>query len=203
MNAVHDTIKSAISLQRLTLLAVHQEQHPASKKLSDKVLAWLSVWSKVQMICIWSSWCLPPHNLLLHYNPEQFLPFQCSLPRLSCQVWIFSISVRFHSVFNLKYQVSFFTARAMLPLQGFYQLQQFRLSVCLSVCPSHAGIVSKRRHVARCSLHRWIAKCVQFCRNQKIFHRDKPFSLKFWLKVTYPLLQDASFDTFCLVAPQP
>jgi len=35
-----------------------------------------------------------------------------------------------------------------------------RLSVCLSVRPSHAGIVSKRRHVARCSLHRWIAKCV-------------------------------------------
>jgi len=27
------------------------------QKLSDKVLAWLSVWSKVQMICIWSSWC--------------------------------------------------------------------------------------------------------------------------------------------------
>jgi len=35
-----------------------------------------------------------------------------------------------------------------------------RLSVCLSVRPSHASIVSKRRHVARCSLHRWIAKCV-------------------------------------------
>ena len=33
-------------------------------------------------------------------------------------------------------------------------------SVRLSVCPSHAGIVSKRRHVARCSLHLWIAKCV-------------------------------------------
>ena len=33
-------------------------------------------------------------------------------------------------------------------------------SVRLSVCPSHAGIVSKRRHVARCSLHCWIAKCV-------------------------------------------
>jgi len=31
-------------------------------------------------------------------------------------------------------------------------------SVCLSVC--HAGIVSKRRHVARCSLHCQIAKCV-------------------------------------------
>ena len=33
-------------------------------------------------------------------------------------------------------------------------------SVHPSVCPSHAGIVSKRRHVARCSLHCWIAKCV-------------------------------------------
>jgi len=32
--------------------------------------------------------------------------------------------------------------------------------VCLSVRPSHAGIVSKRRHVAQCSLHRRIAKCV-------------------------------------------
>ena len=31
---------------------------------------------------------------------------------------------------------------------------------CPSVCPSHAGIVSKRRHVARCSLRCWIAKCV-------------------------------------------
>ena len=35
-----------------------------------------------------------------------------------------------------------------------------RLSVCLSVRLSDAGIVSKRRHVARCSFHRWIAKCV-------------------------------------------
>jgi len=26
-----------------------------SKKLSDEVLAWLSVWSDVQRICIWSS----------------------------------------------------------------------------------------------------------------------------------------------------
>ena len=27
------------------------------KYLSYEVLAWLSVWSKVQMTCIWSSWC--------------------------------------------------------------------------------------------------------------------------------------------------
>jgi len=27
------------------------------KKLSDEILAWLSDWSEVQMICIWSGWC--------------------------------------------------------------------------------------------------------------------------------------------------
>jgi len=32
----------------LTLLVGRQEGHPACKKLSDGVLAWLSVWSKVQ-----------------------------------------------------------------------------------------------------------------------------------------------------------
>jgi len=39
----------------LTLLVGRQEEHPACKKLTDKVLAWSSVWSEVQMICTWSS----------------------------------------------------------------------------------------------------------------------------------------------------
>jgi len=34
------------------------------------------------------------------------------------------------------------------------------ISYSNSVRPSHAGIVSKRRHVAQCSLRCWIAKCV-------------------------------------------
>jgi len=38
----------------LTLLVGRQEGHPACKKLSSGVLAWLSVWSEVQT-CIWSS----------------------------------------------------------------------------------------------------------------------------------------------------
>jgi len=50
-----------------------------------------------------------------------------------------------------------------------------RPSVHLSVCLSHADIVSKRRHMAQCSLYCQIAKCVYFCRNQKIFPRDDPF----------------------------
>jgi len=40
----------------LTLLVGRQEEHPA-RKLSDEVLVWLSVWSGVQLICVWSSWC--------------------------------------------------------------------------------------------------------------------------------------------------
>jgi len=42
----------------LTLLVGRQEDRPACKKLSGEVLAWLSVWSDVQMICIWST-CHP------------------------------------------------------------------------------------------------------------------------------------------------
>ena len=48
---------SALSaFSALTLLVGRQEGHPAYKKLSSEVLAWLSVWSEVQ-ICIWPSWC--------------------------------------------------------------------------------------------------------------------------------------------------
>jgi len=38
----------------LMLLVGRQEGHPACKKLSCGLLAWLSVWSEVQ-ICIWPS----------------------------------------------------------------------------------------------------------------------------------------------------
>ena len=38
----------------LTLLVGQQEGHPACKKQSGGVLAWLSVWSEVQT-CIWLS----------------------------------------------------------------------------------------------------------------------------------------------------
>jgi len=44
-------------LRALTLLVRHQEEHPACNKLSDEVWVWLFVYSKVQMICIWPTWC--------------------------------------------------------------------------------------------------------------------------------------------------
>jgi len=46
---------SAFTFSALMLLVGRQEGHPACKKLSGEVLAWLSVWSEVQMICTWSS----------------------------------------------------------------------------------------------------------------------------------------------------
>ena len=58
----------------LTLLVGRQEGHPACKKQSGGVLAWLSVWSKVQT-CIWPSWC---HCLSLSLAPVKsrlVLPF--------------------------------------------------------------------------------------------------------------------------------
>ena len=45
---------SAFAFSALTLLVGWQEGHPACKKLSSGVLAWLFVWSEVQT-CIWPS----------------------------------------------------------------------------------------------------------------------------------------------------
>ena len=66
-----------------SMLVRRQEEHPACKKLSHEVLAWLSVWSELQMICILSSWC--------HCHPiiscfiiilNGFVPFWCRLTQV-------------------------------------------------------------------------------------------------------------------------
>jgi len=44
-----------MAFSALTLLVGRQEGHPACKKLSGGVLVWLSVWSEVQIVCVWSS----------------------------------------------------------------------------------------------------------------------------------------------------
>jgi len=70
--SVHFHISSAFSV--LTLLVVRQEGHPVSKKLSGGVLAWLSVWSKVQT-CIWPSWCHCHSLSLTSVKSRLVLPF--------------------------------------------------------------------------------------------------------------------------------
>ena len=48
------SIGKQCAFSALTLLVGRQEGHPACKKLSGGVLAWLSVWSEVQT-SIWPS----------------------------------------------------------------------------------------------------------------------------------------------------
>ena len=63
---------SQSAFSALTPLVGWQEGHPACKKHSGGVLAWLSVWSEVQT-CIWSSWC---HSLsLASVKSRLVLPF--------------------------------------------------------------------------------------------------------------------------------
>jgi len=47
-------MQNSCAFSALTLLVGQQEGHPACKKLSGGVLAWLSVWSEVQT-CMWPS----------------------------------------------------------------------------------------------------------------------------------------------------
>jgi len=53
-----------LAFSALTLLAGRQKGHPACKKLSGGVLAWLSVWSEVQT-CMWPADATATHCLLL------------------------------------------------------------------------------------------------------------------------------------------
>ena len=65
----------------LTLLVGRQEGHPACKKLNSGVLAWLSVWSKVQT-CIWPSWCHCHSLSLASVKSRLVLPFWYWLTRV-------------------------------------------------------------------------------------------------------------------------
>ena len=64
----------------LMLLVGWQEGHPACKKLSGGVLAWLSVWCEVQT-CIWPSWC-HCHSHLTQVKSRLILPFWYWLTRV-------------------------------------------------------------------------------------------------------------------------
>jgi len=55
--SLENTLKQHVfmsAFSALMLLIGRQEGHPACKKMSGGVLAWLSVWREVQT-CIWSS----------------------------------------------------------------------------------------------------------------------------------------------------
>jgi len=61
-----------LAFSALTLLVGRQEGHLTCKKLSGGMLAWLSVWGKVQ-ICIWPSWCHCHRHSLTPVNPPDWI----------------------------------------------------------------------------------------------------------------------------------
>jgi len=66
----------------LTRLVGWQEGHPLCKKLSGGVLAWLSVWNEVQIVCIWPSWCHCHSLSLVSVKSRLVLPFWYWLTRV-------------------------------------------------------------------------------------------------------------------------
>ena len=67
-------ISDLCAFSALTLLVGRQEGHPACKKQSGEVLAWLSVWSEVQT-CIWPSGCHCHSLSLASVKSSLVLPF--------------------------------------------------------------------------------------------------------------------------------
>jgi len=78
-----------------------------------------------------------------------------------------------------------------LNLSSFGQFRQTERKVCCKV--------SLYKNVSG----KVVAQSIAFSVVSIYWQDDDPFPLKSWLQVTYPLLKAASFDTFCLVAPQP
>ena len=74
-------LKWITGFSALTLLVGRQEGHPACKKLSSGVLAWLSVWSEMQT-CIWPSWCHCHSLSLTSVKSRLVLPLWYWLTRL-------------------------------------------------------------------------------------------------------------------------
>ena len=88
--------------------------------------------------------------------PDEFLQVhaECSLMCTDGTV-LYSMHFTVHRyVFTARRNARIASAVLAIPIPS------VRQSVCPSVRPSHAGIVSKRLHVERCSLHCQIAKCV-------------------------------------------
>ena len=74
-------VKISFCLQYFEALVGWQEGHPACKKLSDEVLAWLSVWSEVQTSTQFS-WCHCHSPSLASVKSRLVLPFWYRLTRV-------------------------------------------------------------------------------------------------------------------------
>ena len=85
-------VRQECSCSALTLLVGRQEGHPACKKLSGGVLAWLSVWSEVQT-SIQPSWCHCHSLSLASVKSRLVLPFWYRLTQVVLEKWPLNMCV--------------------------------------------------------------------------------------------------------------
>jgi len=81
MSGINTALYSLSAFSALMLFVGRQEGHPACKKQSGGVLAWLSVWSELQT-CIWPSRCHCHSLSLASVKSRLVLPFWYRLTRL-------------------------------------------------------------------------------------------------------------------------
>jgi len=93
--------------------------------------------------------------------------------------------------------------RAALYVQGLSCGKGVRPSVCLSVCPSHAWIVTNRTKVLPTFLYRMKGKFIYIFGHEEWLAGDAPFYLKFCVKLTNPALKTEIFSRYSHAAAQP
>ena len=142
------------TLNRCTYyLAVNNDNfchgHPACKKLSGGVLAWLFVWSEVQ-ICIWPSWCHCHSLSLASVKSRLVLPFWYRLTRvvpdkkpLNGCVCVFATNCRGSNVYTVSQKMEdgillLVTSPNVVHLSKFYRKQtQQQISSKLVIEKAH------------------------------------------------------------------
>jgi len=142
----------------LTLLGGHQEEHPACKKLSSEVLAWLSVWSMVHMSCIWSSWCrchsIIPCFIKIQIDLTFLVPAYPECPEKEAIKWVPVTYDWWHAVLicviHGKSTKTYPTNASLLPTKNRCELAAILWcsfdSLCCSSLTAHLSVM----HVFRC-----------------------------------------------------
>jgi len=162
---------SRYSLYFATCLVTSINMVIMERTRSHKFCVWYNVRS-VGIACIYALWAsMRPTNSIKHYVKDHWCTFAMLL--LSNVLNNVKVNAFRHKIKDLPESIVavFITARrnARIASAVLAIASPSVLSVRLSVPLSHAGIVSKRRHVARCSLHCQIAKCV-YTVSQKSSH---------------------------------
>ena len=149
-----------------------------------------------------------PYTMLLFHNFAKYRPiFKLLSLANSAWNWQQIIYISYHILNMLLYYRAklkyanfiIFTARPhCLQCRALWYLQQFRLSVCLSVRPSVTRwypIQTNEHRITRSSL--WGSKNTLVFWYQQWLGGDVPFHLKFALKMTYSLWNAPTSTNIC------